>query len=481
MNYEAVIGIETHVELKTRSKMFCGCSAEFGAEPNTHTCPVCLGLPGALPVPNEQAIEWIVAIGLALDSTIAPWSVFHRKNYFYADMPKNYQISQFDIPICSDGHLDVVAEGEAARIGVTRVHMEEDTGKSTHVGGDGRIQSADYTLLDFNRAGVPLVEIVSEPDMRSAKEAVAYMRKIHSLVRYLEICDGNMQEGSFRCDANVSVRPMGQEELGTRTELKNINSFRFVEKAINFEIERQIDVLEGGGKIVQETRLYDSDRDETRSMRSKEEANDYRYFPDPDLLPLELDEAFIERLRAALPELPDDKRRRFVAEYGLSPYDAGVLVAERGTADYFEEVAKGHDPKLAANWVISNLFAAMNKLVLGIAEGPVSAGSLGAWLSLITHNTISGRLAKEVFEIMLEGGGEAAGIVEEKGLKQITDRGEIEAVIERVMTENPDKVEDIRGGKEKLLGWFTGQVMKETHGKANPQAVNGILRKKILG
>ena len=478
MNWEVVIGLEIHAQLATRSKIFSGASTAYGAEPNTQACAVDLGLPGVLPVLNKEVVRMAARFGLAIGARVAPRSVFARKNYFYPDLPKGYQISQYELPIVEGGHIDIdLEDGSTKRIGVTRAHLEEDAGKSLHEDFHG------MTGIDLNRAGTPLLEIVSEPDMRSAKEAVAYMRKIHSLVRYLEICDGNMQEGSFRCDANVSVRPVGQEEFGTRTELKNINSFRFVEKAINFEIERQIDVLESGGEVVQETRLYDADKDITRSMRSKEEANDYRYFPDPDLLPVVIEPEFLDEVKAGLPELPDEKRQRFVDEFELSAYDAGVLTASREMAEYFEAVVAAADgaAKLSANWVMGELTAALNKSGQEIAESPVTAQMLGGMIRRINDNTISGKIAKQVFEAMWAGEGDADRIIEAKGLKQITDSSAIEPIIDEIIAANPGQVEQYRGGKEKLFGFFVGQVMKATKGKANPQQVNELLRDKLKG
>ena len=476
MEWEVVIGLEIHAQLATRSKIFSGASTAYGAAPNTQACAVDLGLPGVLPVLNAEAVRMAVKFGLAANCQIAPHSVFARKNYFYPDLPKGYQISQYELPIVHTGELYIELEdGERKRIGVTRAHLEEDAGKSLHEDFQG------MSGIDLNRAGTPLLEIVSEPDMRSAKEAVAYMKKIHSLVRYLEICDGNMQEGSFRCDANVSIRPKGQEKFGTRAELKNLNSFRFVERAINYEIERQIDVIEGGGEVVQETRLYDAAKNETRSMRTKEEANDYRYFPDPDLLPLEVEPAFVDAVRETLPELPDAKRERFVEEYGLSSYDAGVLTATREMADYYESVVSHADgeAKLAANWVMGELSGALNKSGQDITESPVTADMLGGMLRRITDNTISGKIAKEVFEAMWEGEGEADEVIEKRGLKQVTDTGAIEAMIDEVIAANPGQVEQYKAGKEKLLGFFVGQVMKASRGKANPAQLNELLKKKL--
>jgi len=478
MEWEVVIGLEIHAQLATKSKIFSGASTEYGAEPNTQACAVDLGLPGVLPVLNQEAVKMAIKFGLAIDAELTERSVFARKNYFYPDLPKGYQISQFELPIVGKGELTIELEdGTEKVIGVTRAHLEEDAGKSLHEDFQGE------TGIDLNRAGTPLLEIVSDPDMRSAKEAVAYMKKIHSLVRYLEICDGNMQEGSFRCDSNVSVRPKGQAEYGTRAELKNINSFRNVERAINVEIERQIDLIESGGEVVQETRLYDADKNETRSMRSKEEANDYRYFPDPDLLPLVLDPVTIEEVRATLPELPNAKRDRFVAELGLSQYDASVLTSSRELADYFEQLlakTDNKDPKLCANWIITTLLGALNKAGLEIDQSPVSAEQLAGVLVRISDNTISGKIAKQVFEALWnEEGADADGIIEAKGLKQVTDSGAIEALVDEVIANNPAQVEQYKGGKEQLIGFFVGQIMKASKGKANPAQVNEMLKKKL--
>ncbi|GAB4290920.1 MAG: Asp-tRNA(Asn)/Glu-tRNA(Gln) amidotransferase subunit GatB [Methylophaga sp.] len=478
MEWEVVIGLEIHAQLATKSKIFSGASTAYGAAPNTQACAVDLGLPGVLPVLNEEAVNMAIKFGLAVNAEIAERSVFARKNYFYPDLPKGYQISQYELPIVGKGEISIELEdGSEKIIGITRAHLEEDAGKSLHEDFQGQ------TGIDLNRAGTPLLEIVSEPDMRSAKEAVAYMKKIHSLVRYLEICDGNMQEGSFRCDANVSVRPKGQQEFGTRAELKNINSFRNVERAINFEIERQIDVLENGGEIVQETRLFDAEKNETRSMRSKEEANDYRYFPDPDLLPLVIDNEHIESIRTMLPELPNEKRDRFMNELGLSRYDASVLTSTRELADYYEAVLAatgGKDPKQCANWVSVELSGALNKAGLDITESPVSAEQLAGILNRIADKTISGKIAKSVFEALWEGEGkDADAIIEAKGLKQVTDTGAIEAMIDEVLANNPDQVQQYKEGKEQLFGYFVGQVMKASRGKANPAQVNEILKSKL--
>ena len=477
MQWETVIGLEVHAQLATKSKIFSGAATAFGAEPNTQACAVDLGLPGVLPVLNREAVRMAVKFGLAIGAHIAPRSVFARKNYFYPDLPKGYQISQYDLPVVGKGHLQILVEGEEMTVGVTRAHLEEDAGKSLHEDFHG------LTGIDLNRAGTPLLEIVSEPDMRSAKEAVAYLKKLHALVRYLEICDGNMQEGSFRCDANVSVRPKGQEKFGTRAEIKNLNSFRFVEKAINFEVERQIELIEAGGQVVQETRLYDANKDETRSMRSKEEANDYRYFPDPDLLPLEIRTDLIEEVKRELPELPDEKRDRFKAQYGLNDYDAVVLTATRELADYFEAVVKaaGCDAKLCANWVMGELSGALNKAGVEIEQSPLEAARLAGLIQRIADDTISGKIAKQVFEALWESGETADDVIEKQGLKQITDTSAIEAIIDQIISANPEQVSQYRGGKDKLFGFFVGQAMKATGGKANPAQLNDLLKSKLQG
>jgi len=476
--WETVIGLEIHAQLATRSKIFSGSPTAYGAPPNTQADLVDLGYPGVLPVLNAEAVRMAVKLGLAIGARIAPLSVFARKNYFYPDLPKGYQISQYELPIVADGALEIVFEdGAVKRIGITRAHLEEDAGKSLHEGLPG------MTGIDLNRAGTPLVEIVSEPDMRSAKEAVAYMKKMHTLVRYLEICDGNMQEGSFRCDANVSVRPAGTQKFGTRAEIKNLNSFRFVERAINFEVERQIELLESGRAVVQETRLYDPDKGETRSMRSKEEANDYRYFPDPDLLPVKVDAALIESVRATLPELPDQKAARLATQYGLSAYDAGVLSASRELAAYYEELVRAApaDPKLAANWVMGELAAVLNKEGLEVSSGRMPAARLGELLGRVQDGTVSGKIAKEVFELMWSHGSSADQVIESKGLRQITDSAAIARAIEEVMAKNPAQLAEYRAGKDKLFGFFVGQVMKATGGKANPAQLNELLRSKLRG
>ncbi len=475
MEWETVIGLEIHAQLATQSKIFSSASTAYGAEPNTQACAVDLGLPGVLPVLNKKAVSMAIKFGLAIAAEIAPYSVFSRKNYFYPDLPKGYQISQMDLPIVGIGHLDIEIEGETKRIGITRAHLEEDAGKSLHENFHG------LTGIDLNRAGTPLLEIVSEPDMRSAKEAVAYMRKIHELVRYLEICDGNMQEGSFRCDANVSVRPKNQKEYGTRAELKNINSFKFVEKAINIEVERQIDLLESGGKIVQETRLYDSDKNETRSMRSKEEANDYRYFPDPDLLPVEITQELLEQIKAELPELPSAKKQRFIDQYSQDEETATTLTSSRQLADFFEALVKESacDAKLCSNWVTGIFLGALNKNDLEIPKTPLSYQRLAGLLKRIEDNTISGKIAKQIFESLWDSDATADEIIEQQGLKQITDSGAIEAIIDKIITDNPKQVEQYLSGKDKVFGFFVGQAMKATQGKANPGEVNKMLKDKL--
>ncbi|MCK5395386.1 MAG: Asp-tRNA(Asn)/Glu-tRNA(Gln) amidotransferase subunit GatB [Gammaproteobacteria bacterium] len=473
--WEVVIGLEIHAQLATKSKIFSGASTAYGAEPNTQTSVVDIALPGVLPVLNKEAVHMAVKFGMAIEAEVADRSVFARKNYFYPDLPKGYQISQFDLPIVGVGHINIELEnGETKRIGVTRAHLEEDAGKSLHE------DYAGMTGIDLNRAGTPLLEIVSEPDMRSAKEAVAYMKKIHSLVQYIGICDGNMQEGSFRCDANVSVRPKGQEEYGTRAELKNINSFRFVERAINIEVERQIDLIEDGGEVVQETRLYDSVKNETRSMRSKEEANDYRYFPDPDLLPVMITEEYRQQVRSELPELPEQKQQRYMDELGLSAYDAGVITASISLANYFDAVVeKTGDAKLSANWVTGELSARLNREEMEIENIPVNAEDFAQLLARIKDDTISGKIAKDVLDAMWNGEGSADEVIENKGLKQITDTGAIEAFVDEVIANNPAQFEELKGGKDKMMGFFVGQVMKMSKGKANPAQVNELIRSKM--
>jgi len=475
MEWETVIGLEVHVQLSTESKLFSSASTQFGAEPNTQANIYDLALPGVLPVLNRDALKHAVKFGLAINATISNISIFDRKNYFYPDLPKGYQISQLDFPTVGKGSLTITLEdGEEKIIGVTRAHMEEDAGKSLHEDFHG------MSGIDLNRAGTPLLEIVSEPDLRSAREAVTYLKKLHSIIRYLDISDAIMAQGSMRCDANVSIRPMGETELGTRTEIKNINSFRFVEKAINYEVQRQQDIIQDGGRIVQETRLYDARRDETRTMRSKEVANDYRYFPEPDLLPIVIDQAFVNSIRATLPELPDAKKTRFAKEFGLNDYDASVLTNNRDMADYFECVAKSSgDAKLAANWVAGELQALLKKNNWEIKESPIQADRLATLIARIKDNTISGKIAKTVFEAMIKDSSNVDDIIEAKGLKQITDIGEIAKLVNEIIANNPEQVEQFREGKEQVLSYLVGQAMKLSRGKANPAQVNQILREKL--
>ena len=474
MTWETVIGLEIHTQLKTKSKIFSGASTEFGAKANTQACAVDLGFPGVLPVLNKEAVRMALRFGLAVNATINKYSIFARKNYFYPDLPKGYQISQFEIPIVGSGTIDIPLEnGKKKMVGITRAHLEEDAGKSIHDLYD------DYTAIDLNRAGTPLLEIVSDPDMSNAKEAVAYAKKIHALVQYIDICDGNMQEGSFRCDANVSVRRAG-EALGTRAEIKNINSFKFLEKAINLEVERQIDILEDGGSIAQETRLYDSIKNETRSMRSKEEANDYRYFPDPDLLPVVIDDELLKEIRNGLPELPTEKKARFIDKLGLSEYDAENLTSQKAMADYYEVIInKGADIKLSANWVMGELSASLNKNQINILDSPISAPELYNLISRITDNTISGKIAKDVFRLMWDEKRSVDEIIKDQGLEQMTDVRALELVIDEIIAKNLDQVEQFKNGNTKLLGFFVGQVMKATQGKANPKQVNQILDDRL--
>ena len=475
MEWETVIGLEIHAQLSTKSKIFSSASTKFGQEPNSQACAVDLGLPGVLPVLNVEAVNKAIKFGLAVNAHINQRNIFDRKNYFYPDLPKGYQISQMDLPIVGEGEIEITVGEMTKVVGVTRAHLEEDAGKSVHD------MFNDYTAVDLNRAGTPLLEIVSEPDMRNAKEAVAYAKKIHALVQYIGICDGNMQEGSFRCDANVSIRPLGQEKLGTRAELKNINSFKFLERAINLEVERQQDILEEGGSVVQETRLYDAVKHETRSMRSKEEANDYRYFPDPDLLPVEISDELLNTIRADLPELPVEKKARFVAELGLNEYDADVLTSQKSLADYFETMLNGNEKnaKLCANWVMGELSASLNKNQLEIEQSPVTASHLAQLITRIGDDTISGKIAKDVFKAMWEGEGSADEIIAAKGLKQMTDTGAIEAIIDEIIANNAPQVEQFKSGNEKILGFFVGQAMKASQGKANPKLLNELLRKKL--
>ncbi len=476
--WETVIGLEVHTQLLTQSKLFSGAATAYGAEANTQACAVDLGFPGILPVLNEAAVEMAVKLGLSLNSEISHRSVFARKNYFYPDLPKGYQISQYELPVVGKGYLDVLLEdGTTQRVGITRAHLEEDAGKSLHDAIEG------MSGIDLNRAGTPLLEIVSEPDLRSAKDAIAYLKTLHSLVVYLGICDGNMQEGSFRCDANVSVRRKGDPKLGTRAEIKNVNSFRFVEKAINYEVERQIAILEDGGKVIQETRLYDADKNETRSMRSKEEAHDYRYFPDPDLLPLHVSAEFIDHVRKNMPELPAQKKERFKSQYELNEYDATVLSSTRELADYYENTVKlsASSAKLVANWVMGELSGALNKNNLSISESKISAELLAGLMKRISDNTLSGKLAKTVFEHMWESGKDADTVIAEQGLQQVTDDSALIKIIEEIIAANPDQLQQYRSGKDKLFGFFVGQAMKVTGGKANPQQLNDLLKKYLQG
>jgi len=477
MDWEVVIGLEIHTQLATVSKIFSGASTTYGAQPNSQACLIDLGYPGVLPVLNEQAVRMAIKFGLATDCEISRRSVFARKNYFYPDLPKGYQISQFELPIAYSGHIDIVLDsGKVKTIGLTRAHLEEDAGKSLHENFQGA------SGIDLNRAGTPLLEIVSEPDLRSSSEAGIYMRKIHALVLYLGISDGNMQEGSFRCDANVSIRRKGEQELGTRTELKNLNSFRFVEKAIDLEVERQIEIIEDGGQVFQETRLYDADKSETRSMRSKEEANDYRYFPDPDLLPLVINDALIEELQKDLPELPNAKRTRFERDFGLSRYDASVLTSSPDMAIYFERTVDSANiatPKLIANWVQGALAAALNQENLDITESKISPDELALLNDRIADNTLSGKLAKDVFEAMWRGEGSVDEIIDKRGLKQISDSDELERLVENALLNNPNQVKQFQEGNQKVIGFFVGQIMKASSGKANPQRVNEILQRKL--
>jgi aspartyl-tRNA(Asn)/glutamyl-tRNA(Gln) amidotransferase subunit B len=474
MQFEPVIGLEIHAQLKTATKIFCGCSTEFGAPPNTHTCPVCLGMPGVLPVLNQKVVEYTLRMALATHCTIPLQSRFARKNYFYPDLPKGYQISQYELPIAVDGHVEIDLDGATKRIGITRIHMEEDAGKLVHDG------ARPISLVDLNRTGTPLMEIVSEPDLRSAHEASAYLRVLRTIIRWIGVGDGNMEEGSFRCDANVSIRPKGSDTLGTRTETKNVNSFKNVEKAIQYEIARQTDILQEGGEVVQETRLWDPDQGVTYSMRSKEEAHDYRYFPDPDLLPLVIDPSWVEAVQKTLPELPAARRTRFVADFQLPDYDAGVLTSSRELADYFETCLEKIDqPKQVANWIMGPLLGLLNADGKTIAQSPIGAHDLAGLLQLIDEEIISGKIAKTVFEKMATCGKTAKQIVAEKGLAQVSDRGALEAEIDKLIEAHPDEAARFKEGNRKLMGFFVGQVMKATQGKANPKLVNQIISNKL--
>ena len=477
MEYEPVIGLEVHAQLLTKSKIFCGCSTAFGEEPNALTCPICTGQPGSLPVVNKKAVEFAIRLGLATSCQIAPYSLFARKNYFYPDLPKGYQISMYEYPLAEHGFVDITVNGRKKRIKLIRIHLEEDAGKLKH---GETPEAAAYSYVDFNRTGVPLAEIVSGPDIRSPQEAGDYLRKLRSLLQYLEISTGNMEEGNFRCDANVSVRPKGQKEFGIRTELKNMNSFRFVEKALEYEIKRQINILEEGGEVIQETRLWDVDQGITVSMRGKEEAHDYRYFPDPDLVPIRIEESWIEAVRRSLPELPDAKKERFVREYGIPEYDAEILTSTKALANYYEEgVRLFPEPKTVSNWMMGDLLRELKHDEKEIDQCPVTPGHLAEMLSMIKQGTISGKIAKDVFEEMYRTGERPGKIVQDKGWVQILDKGEIERAIEKSMQANPKQVEDYRKGKEKLFGFFVGDVMKQTRGKANPQLVNELLKEKL--
>jgi aspartyl-tRNA(Asn)/glutamyl-tRNA(Gln) amidotransferase subunit B len=474
LDYEVVIGLEVHAQLKTRSKIFCSCSTQFGAAPNENTCPVCTGMPGMLPVLNARAVEYAVKMAMAVDCTVNRRSLFARKNYFYPDLPMGYQISQFELPVAEHGHVDIHTDKGVKRIGITRIHMENDAGKNIHSSSD----NASY--VDLNRAGVPLIEIVSEPDMRSAEEAVAYLKSLRAILVYLGICDGNLEEGSFRCDANVSIRPRGQAEFGTRAELKNMNSFRNIQRAIEYEVERQIDLVEDGEEVVQETRLFDAAKGVTRSMRGKEEAHDYRYFPDPDLLPLVIEDAWMQTWRAELPELPEARCRRFQEALGLPEYDALVLTAEKEVADYFEAaLAAGVEPKKISNWVMGEVMRELNDRGATLAACKVTPAGLGALVRLVEDGVVSGSIAKTVFKELFETGGDPAEYVKAKGLVQISDTSAIEGLVDEVLAENPAEVERYRGGDKKLTGFFVGQVMKKSKGKANPGLVNQLLAKKL--
>ena len=472
--YEVVIGLEVHAQLLTETKMFCRCSTKFGSEPNSQTCPVCIGMPGVLPVMNRKAVEYAILTGLATNCRIAPYSRFARKNYFYPDLPKNYQISQYELPLCENGFVEIVVDDEVKRIGITRIHMEEDAGKNIHE------ERGDHSFVDLNRTGVPLMEIVSEPDLRSPGEASEYMKKLRAILRYLGVCDGNMEQGSLRCDANVSIRPVGQNEFGTRAELKNINSFKFVEKALEYEIKRQVSVIEDGGRIIQETRLWDSAAGVTRSMRSKEEAHDYRYFPEPDLPPILVSQEWIDEIKAKLPELPDEKRKRFIGQHSLPEYDAELLTSEKAIADWYERVVEsGGQPKVVANWIMGDLMRLLNeenKSVDALLFGPAQMVGM---LKLIDDGTISGKIAKTVFEEMYRTGKNAGDIVKEKGLVQISDTSEIEIAVDDVLAKSASEVERFKAGDEKLMGFFVGQVMKATKGKANPKMLNDLLKEKL--
>lgn len=477
MNFEAVIGLEVHVQLATNSKIFCNCSTKFGSQPNSNVCPVCLGMPGVLPVLNKKVVEYTTKAGLALNCKINKKSIFARKNYFYPDLPKGYQISQYELPICENGYIDIHINGKSKRIGITRIHMEEDAGKSIHGENLGDSYSS---FIDLNRAGVPLMEIVSEPDMRSGEEAKEYLQKLKTILEYIEVSDCNMEEGSLRCDANISVRPIGQKEFGTKTEIKNMNSFKNVQKAIDYEIKRQIKVINEGGKIIQETRLWDPEKNATISMRSKEEAHDYRYFPDPDLVPLSLDDEFIENIKRTLPILPDELKEKFIKEYGLPEYDASVLTSVKSYATFFEETVRiSNNPKKVSNWIMSELLRVVNDKGCDIFDAGLSPENLAEIITLIDSGKISGKIAKDVFEEVIETGKKPSAIIEQKGLVQISDDKELESIIKRIIENSPRETERFKNGEQKLMGFFVGQVMKETKGKANPKLVNEIINKLL--
>jgi aspartyl-tRNA(Asn)/glutamyl-tRNA(Gln) amidotransferase subunit B len=479
MQFGTVIGLEVHTELKTASKIFCGCTTEFGGEQNTHVCPVCLGLPGVLPVLNEKVLEFAIRTGLALNCKISPYSKFDRKNYYYPDLPKNFQTSQYDLPICENGYLDIEVNGETKRIGITRVHMEEDAGKLIHA---GTISNSEYALVDYNRTGVPLLEIVSEPDIRAPEEAKAYLEKIKSILSYIDVSDCKMEEGSLRCDANISLRPVGQEEFGTKAEIKNVNSFKAVQRALEYEVDRQTEVLEDGGRIIQETRTWDDSRGVTLSMRNKEQAQDYRYFPEPDLVPIVVDPAWVESIRQSLPELPEARKQRIMQRYGLSAYDADVITASKPMADYYDAlVAAGAEAKTAANWLMGEVSKHLNACSLDIQRSPVPPASLAEMIALIDKGTISGKIAKSVFEFMWNEGKTAAVIIKEQGLVQMSDEGELGGIVDAVITAHPQSVADFKAGKEKAIGFLVGQIMRQTKGQANPELVNRILKEKLTG
>ena len=478
MKYTTVIGLEVHSELKTKSKAFCSCSTEFGGEPNTHVCPVCLGMPGALPVLNKQVVEFAIRAGLAVDCEIKKFNKFDRKNYFYPDLSKNYQISQFDKPICEGGHIDIEVDGQTKRIGITRIHMEEDAGKLIHSG--ATIKTSDSSAVDYNRAGVPLIEIVSEPDMRSSAEARAYLEKLKAILEYTEVSDCKMQEGSLRCDANISVMPEGATEFGTRAEIKNLNSFRALERAIEYEIQRQIQLVEDGGTVVQETRTWDDGKGVTLSMRSKEEAHDYRYFPEPDLVPVEIDDAWIARVKSELPELPAARKARLMQEKGLVDYDAENIVSTKAMAEYFDEAAKHtEDSKGIANWLLGDVSAYLNSENIAIEQFPITPANLGEMVNLINKGVLSSKLAKKVFIEMLKTGKTPQALVKELGLEQISDEGAIVKIVEETLAENPQSIIDYKAGKDRALGFLVGQIMKKSRGKANPETVNNLLKERM--